>query len=116
MLYVLIKLQNELHKANCKKEIAQNIIFITNRTNHNTKTSCYASVTKHLGIGMSVRPSVRLSVGLFRHNFQKSLNNVMQGLYCTVCVNWSGPWYSTCVHTAAGRTQSGIEQEYLHER
>ena len=38
----------------------------------------------------------------------------MQGLYSTVCVHWSGPWYSTCVHTAVGRTQSGIEQEYWH--
>ena len=54
MLDVLIKLKNKLHNANCKKEIVQNIMFITNRTNHNTKTSCYASATKHLGIGLSV--------------------------------------------------------------
>ena len=55
------------------------------------------------------------SVGLFRGNFQKSLNDVMQGLYCTVCVHWSGPWYSTCVQTTVGITQSGIEQEYMYE-
>ena len=37
-------------------------------------------------------------------------------LYSTVCVHWSGSWHSRCVHIAVGRTQSGIEQEYWHER
>ena len=40
----------------------------------------------------------------------------MHGLYCTDCVHWSGPWHSICLQTVMGRTQSGIEQEYWHER
>ena len=53
--------KNELHKANCKKEIAQNIIFITNRTNHNTKNQllCFGNeASRGRYVGWSVRRSV----------------------------------------------------------
>ena len=75
----------------------------------------YALVKKHLGIGM-LGLAVCLSVCRFRHNLEKSLGDIVWGLYCTDCLHWLGPWHSTCLHTVMGRTQSGIEQEYWHER